>query len=131
MVELGFRPFDADNHYYEARDALTRPSTRRWRSGACRVGRGQRQEAPAGGGEINKFIPNPTFDPIAGPAAAEDYFRGRNDDGLDLKTMFGELDPLDRHPGSATATPASRCSTSRAWRGPCCSRRSESVCRRL
>jgi predicted TIM-barrel fold metal-dependent hydrolase len=50
------------------------------------------------GGKINKFIPNPTFDPIARPGSLEDYFRGRNEDGLDLKTMFGELEPIDRHP---------------------------------
>jgi len=30
------------------------------------------------GGRINKFIPNPTFDPIARPGSLEDYFRGRN-----------------------------------------------------
>jgi predicted TIM-barrel fold metal-dependent hydrolase len=51
------------------------------------------------GGKINKFIPNPTFDPIAAPGSLEDYFRGRNDKGLDLKTMFGDLDPIDEHPG--------------------------------
>jgi predicted TIM-barrel fold metal-dependent hydrolase len=50
------------------------------------------------GGRINKFIPNPTFDPIARPGSLEDYFRGRNTEGLDLRTMFGELEPLDRHP---------------------------------
>jgi predicted TIM-barrel fold metal-dependent hydrolase len=50
------------------------------------------------GGKVNKFIPNPTFDPIAAPGALEDYFRGRNKDGLDLKTMFGELDPITDHP---------------------------------
>ena len=51
------------------------------------------------GGKINKFIPNPTFDPIARPGSLEDYFRGRNDEGLDVKTMFGDLEPLDHHPG--------------------------------
>jgi hypothetical protein len=50
------------------------------------------------GGKVNKFIPNPTFDPIAAPGSLEDYFRGRNAKGLDLKTMFGELDPISQHP---------------------------------
>ncbi|MEZ5137159.1 MAG: hypothetical protein R2699_19475 [Acidimicrobiales bacterium] len=49
-------------------------------------------------GKVNKFIPNPTFDPIAAPGSLEDYFRGRNTEGLDLKTMFGELDPITEHP---------------------------------
>jgi hypothetical protein len=62
------------------------------------VGDHRRQEAVAGGGKVNKFIPNPTFDPIAHPGSLEDYFRGRNTEGLDLKTMFGDLDPLTEHP---------------------------------
>ena len=36
--------------------------------------------------------------PIAAPGSLEDYFRGRNTEGLDLKTMFGELDPITEHP---------------------------------
>jgi predicted TIM-barrel fold metal-dependent hydrolase len=51
------------------------------------------------GGKINKFIPNPTFDPIARPGSLEDYFRGRNESGIDLKTMFGDLEPISAHPG--------------------------------
>ncbi|HEX7135385.1 MAG TPA: amidohydrolase family protein [Iamia sp.] len=99
MVELGFRPFDADNHYYEAEDAFTRhiePSMAKRCMQWADVG-GKRRLLVAG--RINKFIPNPTFDPIAKPGSLEDYFRGRNEGGLDLKTMFGELDPIEQHPG--------------------------------
>jgi predicted TIM-barrel fold metal-dependent hydrolase len=98
MPGLGFRPFDADNHYYEAEDAFTRhidPSMAK-RCMQWAVVDGKRRLLV--GGRINKFIPNPTFDPIARPGSLEDYFRGRNEEGLDLKTMFGELEPLDRHP---------------------------------
>jgi len=49
-------------------------------------------------GRINRFIPNPTWDPIARPGALDEYFRGNNTGGLDVKTMFGELDPLAEHP---------------------------------
>jgi predicted TIM-barrel fold metal-dependent hydrolase len=97
-VELGFAAFDADNHYYEAEDAFIRyidpPMAKRCMQWA-EVGGKKRLLV---GGKINKFIPNPTFDPIAKPGSLEDYFRGRNTEGLDLKTMFGELDPLDQHP---------------------------------
>jgi len=96
--ELGFRPFDADNHYYEATDAFTRhidPAMAKRCMQWAEVG-GKRRLLV--GGKINKFIPNPTFDPIASPGALEDYFRGRNEGGLDLKTMFGELEPIEDHP---------------------------------
>lgn len=98
MPDLGFRPFDADNHYYEAEDAFTRhidPSMAK-RCMQWAVVDGKKRLLVAG--KINKFIPNPTFDPIARPGSLEDYFRGRNEGGLDLKTMFGELEPLDRYP---------------------------------
>jgi predicted TIM-barrel fold metal-dependent hydrolase len=99
MVDLGFRPFDADNHYYEATDAFTRhiePAMAKRCMQWADVG-GKRRLLV--GGRINKFIPNPTFDPIAAPGSLEDYFRGRNQDGLDVKTMFGDLEPIADHPG--------------------------------
>ena len=98
MVDLGFRPFDADNHYYEAEDAFIRhidPAMAKRCMQWADVG-GKRRLLV--GGKVNKFIPNPTFDPIARPGSLEDYFRGRNDEGLDLKTMFGELEPIADHP---------------------------------
>jgi hypothetical protein len=99
MADLGFRPFDADNHYYEAVDAFTRyidPAMAKRCMQWADVGGKKRLLV---GGKINKFIPNPTFDPIAKPGSLEDYFRGRNEEGLDLKTMFGELESIDEHPG--------------------------------
>ncbi len=99
MTDLGFRPFDADEHYYEAEDAFTRfidPAMAKRCMQWADVNGKQRLLV---GGKINKFIPNPTFDPIARPGSLEDYFRGRNAKGLDLKTMFGDLDPLAERPG--------------------------------
>jgi predicted TIM-barrel fold metal-dependent hydrolase len=98
MVDLGFRPFDADNHYYEATDAFTRhidPAMAKRCMQWADVG-GKRRLLVAG--RVNKFIPNPTFDPIAAPGSLEDYFRGRNQDGIDVKTMFGDLEPIADHP---------------------------------
>jgi predicted TIM-barrel fold metal-dependent hydrolase len=98
MVDLGFRPFDADNHYYEAEDAFTRHIDPAMAKRCMQWATVDGKRRLLVGGKINKFIPNPTFDPIARPGSLEDYFRGRNEDGLDLKTMFGELEPIDRHP---------------------------------
>ena len=99
MPDLGFRPFDADNHYYEAEDAFTRyiepAMAKRCMQWAVINGKPRLLV----GGKVNKFIPNPTFDPIAAPGSLEDYFRGRNEGGIDLKTMFGELAPIADHPG--------------------------------
>ncbi|MCH7789350.1 MAG: amidohydrolase family protein [Acidobacteria bacterium] len=36
---------------------------------------------------------------VAKPGSLEDYFRGRNLDGKDMMSMFGDLDPLADHPG--------------------------------
>ncbi len=97
-VHVDFGAFDADNHYYEAEDAFTRhldPSmAKRCMQWAHINGRKRLLVA----GRINRFIPNPTWDPIARPGTLDDYFRGRNTAGQDVKTMFGELDPLREHP---------------------------------
>ena len=98
MSELGFRPFDADNHYYEAVDAFTRHIEPKMAKRCMQWADVNGKKRLLVGGKINKFIPNPTFDPIAAPGSLEDYFRGRNDDGIDMKTMFGDLDPIDQHP---------------------------------
>ena len=99
MHDLGFRPFDADNHYYEAEDAFTRHIDPAMAKRCMQWADVNGKKRLLVGGKINKFIPNPTFDPIAAPGASEDYFRGRNDEGIDMKTMFGDLDPIAEHPG--------------------------------
>ena len=98
MQDLGFRAFDADNHYYEAEDAFTRHMDPNMAKRCMQWAEVNGKRRLLVGGKINKFIPNPTFDPIAAPGSLEDYFRGRNDSGMDLKTMFGDLDPIDRAP---------------------------------
>ncbi|NDE59771.1 MAG: amidohydrolase, partial [Acidimicrobiia bacterium] len=45
------------------------------------------------GGRVNKFIPNPTFDPVSKPGALDAYFRGQVA-GDDMRKLFGELDPI-------------------------------------
>ncbi len=99
MPDLGFRPFDADNHYYEAEDAFTRFIDPAMAKRCMQWAEINGKRRLVVGGRVNKFIPNPTFDPIAKPGSLEDYFRGRNDEGIDLKTMFGELEPIADHPG--------------------------------
>jgi predicted TIM-barrel fold metal-dependent hydrolase len=97
MAELEFAAFDADNHYYEAEDAFIRHIDPAMRKRCMQWAEVEGKRRLLVGGKVNRFIPNPTFDPIARPGSLEDYFRGRNTEGLDLKTMFGDLDPLAEH----------------------------------
>jgi len=89
-----FRAFDADNHYYEAEDAFIRHMDPKLRRNAV-------QWAVVGGkkrlvvcGRIDRFIPNPTFDPVAKPGSLDEYFRGRNPKGKEMRDLFGDLEPI-------------------------------------
>ena len=94
MTSLAFRAFDADHHYYEAEDAFTRHIEPRFRSRCMQwaVVDGRKRFLVAG--KVNKFIPNPTFDPVAKPGVLDEYFRGRNPHGQDMRALFGALDPI-------------------------------------
>jgi predicted TIM-barrel fold metal-dependent hydrolase len=46
-------------------------------------------------GKVNRFIPNPTFDPVAKPGCLDEYFRGRNPEGKNIREIFGELEPIN------------------------------------
>lgn len=94
LPEPGFRAFDADHHYYEAEDAFTRHMDRKLAKNAVQwvVVDGRKRLMVCG--RIDKFIPNPTFDPVAKPGSLDQYFRGKNPDGKDMKALFGDLEPI-------------------------------------
>ena len=46
------------------------------------------------GGKLNKFIPNPAFDPVAKPGSLDEYFRGKNPEAKDIRSLFGDLEPI-------------------------------------
>ncbi len=103
-MSIDFNVFDADNHYYEATDAFTRhlpPAYKRTVEWA--EIRGKQRMVVAG--RVFKFIPNPTFDPVARPGSLDDYFRGKKP-GDDIRAAFGELEPISdayREPGARIA----------------------------
>lgn len=91
---LDFAVFDADNHYYEATDAFTRhidPAMAKRAMQWADIG-GRRRLLV--GGRVNRFIPNPLFDPVAKPGSLDEYFRGRNPQGKDMRALFGDLEPI-------------------------------------
>ncbi len=96
MAQLPFRAFDADNHYYEAEDAFTRHLDKKLARRAMQWAQIDGRKRLLVGGKINRFIPNPTFDPVARPGVLDEYFRGKNPEGKDIAALFGELDPI--HP---------------------------------
>ena len=98
MADLPFSIFDADNHYYEAEDAFIRHIDPKMRKRCMQWATIDGKKRLLVAGRVNRFIPNPTFDPIAKPGSLQDYFRGRNKGGVDVKSMFGELEPLSERP---------------------------------
>jgi predicted TIM-barrel fold metal-dependent hydrolase len=93
---IDFRLFDGDNHYYEAEDAFTRHIDRKMRRRCMdwAVVNGRKELLVAG--KVNRFIPNPTFDPVARPGCLDAYYQGKNQAGLSIRDAFGALEPI--HP---------------------------------
>jgi len=94
---IDFRFFDADNHYYEPTDAFTRyldPAMRRRTMQWATIDGKQRLLV---GGAVNRFIPNPTFDPVSKPGALQDFFRAKAA-ADDMRSAFGELEPIASRP---------------------------------
>ena len=94
MTDLPFRFFDCDNHYYEALDAFTRHIEPQFRKRAMQWVEVGGKTRLLVGEKVNKFIPNPTFDPVAAPGVMDEYFRGRNPKSADPSKLFGELEPI-------------------------------------
>ena len=92
-MTLDYQLFDADNHYYEATDAFTRHVPREMAKRAMQWVELNGKQRLMVAGRLNRFIPNPTFDPVAKPGALDDYFRGQSA-GDDIRAAFGELDPI-------------------------------------
>lgn len=93
MGDIDFRIFDADNHYYEATDAFTRHLDPKLAKRTVQWATIDGKTRLLVAGKINRFIPNPTFDPVAKPGSLDAYFRGKKA-GDDIRAAFGELDPI-------------------------------------
>ena len=98
---LGIPVFDADNHLYETKEALTKFVPDRYKGAIDYIEvRGRTKIVVRG--TISEYIPNPTFDVVARPGAEEDYFRRGNPEGKTRREIFGEpmrSIPAFREPG--------------------------------
>src|SRR4051812_17844202 len=89
QATLDIPVFDADNHFYESREAFTKFLPDRYRHAVDYVEvRGRTKIVVRG--RISEYIPNPTFDVVARPGAMEDYYRKGNPDGKSRRQIYGE-----------------------------------------
>ncbi len=93
MAALDYRAFDADNHYYEAEDAFLRHVDPKMHKRCMQWAEINGRKRLLVGGSVNRFIPNPTFDPVARPGCLDEYFRGKVAKD-DIVAAFGELEPI-------------------------------------
>ncbi len=101
--ELPYPLFDADNHLYETREALTKFLPDKY-AGAIQYVEVNGRTKIAVRGQISEYIPNPTFDVVARPGALEGYFKNGNPEGKSRREIFGK--PIQSIP--AFREPAAR-----------------------
>ena len=91
----GYRPFDADNHYYEALDAFSRHLDPRHATRVFEWAQIGRRTYPVLGGKVFRGVKNATFDPVAFPGVLADYFRGNpnDEDPLELLSRHEPIRP--------------------------------------
>jgi len=93
MSRTSNAPLDADQHYYEVEESFTRHMDEQLRRRGVRfVASGRRVEVVAGD-RVNRFIPNPTFDPVIEPGCLDLFFRGQVPDDVDRRTL-ARVEPI-------------------------------------
>jgi len=86
--QLDFEVFDADNHMYETKEALTRHLPKEF-EGIIQYVEVNGRTKIAVRGRISDYIPNPTFDRVAVPGAQEEYFKSGNPEGKSRREIMG------------------------------------------
>jgi predicted TIM-barrel fold metal-dependent hydrolase len=99
--KLDFPVFDADNHFYETTDALTRYLPAEY-SNVVKYVEVKGRTKLAIKNVISEYIPNPTFNVVAPPGADELKYKLQNPDSV---TKPGDK-PLEPPPRSIKAPPA-------------------------
>src|SRR4051794_29841917 len=79
--------YDADEHYYEAEDALTRHLARS-RRGLVRWADIEGRRTLVVNGKLVTVVPNPTYDPVGVPGSLEPYFRAANPEGVPIRDII-------------------------------------------
>jgi predicted TIM-barrel fold metal-dependent hydrolase len=90
---LDFPVFDADNHLYETRDALTKFLPKQYEGVIDYVEYKGRTKLLVRG-QISNYIPNPTFDVVGSPGAQEDYFKSGAPEGASRRDIMKPIRAL-------------------------------------
>jgi predicted TIM-barrel fold metal-dependent hydrolase len=85
---VDFPVFDADNHMYETRDALTKYLPDPYQGAIDFVEVHGRTKIMVQG-QITNYIPNPTFDRVGRPGAMAEYFQHGNPEGKSYRETIG------------------------------------------
>jgi predicted TIM-barrel fold metal-dependent hydrolase len=104
-TKLDYPVFDADNHFYETEDSLTKFLPDEYK-GAVEYVQVRGRTKIAIRGVISNYIPNPTFEKVARPGAQEAYFAQGNPEGRSFREIMGEpikSPPAFREPGARLA----------------------------
>ena len=97
MANLGYKAIDVDNHYYEPLDAFTRHLDKKFRRRGVQMYSDGRHIQAVIGDRVNRFIPNPTFDPIIVPGCLDSLFRGEIPEGVDPASLM-QVEKLELRP---------------------------------
>ncbi len=99
---FGLPIFDADNHMYENRDAVTKFLPAEYKGAIEYVEKDGRTKLSVRG-KITDYIPNPTFEVVGSPGAQEQYFKAGAPAGMTrreimkpMKALPGFFDPAPR-----------------------------------
>jgi predicted TIM-barrel fold metal-dependent hydrolase len=84
--DVDYAIYDADQHYYEPADALTRHLEPQYRSVVKWADIGGRKTVIIHGKQLT-VVPNPTYDPVGAPGSLEVYFRAENHDAKELRDI--------------------------------------------
>jgi predicted TIM-barrel fold metal-dependent hydrolase len=99
---LDYDVFDADNHMYETRDALTQFLPAQYKR-AIQYVEVEGRTKIAVRGRISEYIPNPTFEVVAAPGAQESYYRHGNPEGKSYREIIGK--PIRSRPAFQEPAP--------------------------
>jgi len=90
--DVDFALCDADQHYYEARDCLTRHLDKRYHSVVKWMQIDNRVSLLIHGRQLT-VVPNPTYNPVGAPGSLEVYFRAENHAGKELRDIV-QMQPI-------------------------------------
>ena len=88
---------DADQHYYEHTDAVTRHLPKKFKHAVHWIDIDGRKTLLVNN-KLLTLIPNPTYDPVGQPGSLEMYFRAQNHEGKEIRDIvkMGPIPPAAR-----------------------------------